>query len=55
MNQMTFALAPWSTKSKTTQSERFLAEINAVLPWAGLTALIEPHYPKVGNGRHHRA
>lgn len=31
--------------------ERFLVETNAVIPWARLTALIEPHYPKAGNGR----
>ena len=38
-------------KGKTTRRERFLAEMNAVMPWAKLVALIEPHYPKAGNGR----
>ena len=32
-------------------NERFLAEMDAVIPWARLLALIEPHYPKAGNGR----
>jgi IS5 family transposase len=28
----------------------FLAELDAVIPWSRLLALIEPHYPKAGNG-----
>ena len=28
----------------------FLAEMDAVIPWSRLLALIEPHYPKAGNG-----
>jgi transposase, IS5 family len=51
MKQTTFASLAWSAKGKTTRRERFLAEMNAVIPWARLTALIEPHYPKAGNGR----
>lgn len=51
MKQTTFASAAWSAKGKTTRRERFLAEMNAVMPWAKLIALIEPHYPKAGNGR----
>ena len=51
MKQMTFASAAWGAKGKTTRRERFLAEMNGVIPWARLTALIEPHYPKAGNGR----
>lgn len=50
--QRTFAGLAWSTKGKVTRRERFLAEMNAVIPWARLKALIEPHYPKVGKGRH---
>lgn len=41
----------WAAKGRTTRRERFLAEMNAVMPWARLTALIEPHYPTAGNGR----
>lgn len=51
MKQMSFASAAWSAKGKTTRRERFLAEMNAVVPWARLSALIEAHYPKAGNGR----
>jgi IS5 family transposase len=50
MKQTTFASAAWEKKGKVTRRERFLAEMDAVIPWARLLALIEPHYPKAGNG-----
>jgi IS5 family transposase len=49
--QRTFAWLAWSQKQKVTRRERFLAEMDAVVPWARLVALIEPHYPKAGRGR----
>src|SRR5512143_2581663 len=49
--QRTFASMAWAQKGKVTRRERFLAEMDAVIPWARLVALIEPHYPKAGNGR----
>ena len=51
MKQTTFASLAWNGKGRTTRRERFLAEMNAVMPWGRLTALIEPHYPKGGGGR----
>jgi transposase, IS5 family len=51
MKQTTFASLAWSGKGRTTRRERFLAEMNAVVPWARLTALIAPHYPKGKGGR----
>jgi IS5 family transposase len=51
MKQTTFASMAWAAKGRTTRRERFLAEMNAVIPWARLIALIEPHYPKAGAGR----
>ena len=48
--QRTFASLAWSQKGKVTRRERFLAEMDAVIPWARLLALIEPHYPKAGTG-----
>lgn len=50
MKQTTFASAAWDRKGKVTRRERFLAEMDAVIPWARLLGLIEPHYPKAGNG-----
>ena len=50
-DQRTFASMAWNQKGKVTRRERFLAEMNAVTPWARLVARIEPHYPKAGTGR----
>jgi len=49
--QRTFASVAWSQKGKVTRRERFLAEMDAVIPWARLIALIAPHYPQAGAGR----
>jgi len=49
--QRTFASMAWNAKGKVTRREQFLAEMEAVMPWARLLRLIEPHYPKAGNGR----
>ena len=50
-DQRTFASMAWNTKGKVTRREQFLAEMDAVIPWTRLLRLIEPHYPKAGNGR----
>ena len=49
--QRTFADLAWNGKKKVTRRERFLAEMDAVIPWRTLVALIAPHYPKPGSGR----
>jgi IS5 family transposase len=46
--QQTFASVAWTQKGKITRRERFLAEMDAVIPWADLLRLIEPYYPKAG-------
>ena len=38
-----------STAKKRTRRERFLAEMEAVVPWKALIDLIEPHYPKTSS------
>jgi IS5 family transposase len=50
-DQRTFAAMAWNQKGKVTRRERFLAEMDAVIPWKRLLARIEPHYPKAGAGR----
>lgn len=50
-SQRTFAGLAWSDKKKVTRRERFLAEMNAVIPWAELVAIIAPQYPKPQRGR----
>jgi IS5 family transposase len=36
---------------KKTRKAQFLDEMDRVVPWSRLIALIEPYYPKAGNGR----
>jgi IS5 family transposase len=42
--QRTFASEAWARKGKVTRRERFLAEMDCVIPWERLMGLIEPHY-----------
>ena len=49
--QRTLGSMAYDTKGKVTRRERFLREMDAVIPWASLLALVEPHYTKPGRGR----
>jgi IS5 family transposase len=52
MPQQTFADVSFERYRKPTRRERFLEEMNRVVPWADLVAAIEPVYPKAeGPGR----
>ena len=51
MKQLTLAAAGFDRYAKTTRRAAFLAEMEQVVPWSALCALIEPFYPKPGNGR----
>lgn len=52
MSQLSFADAEYAGKRKQTRRERFLAEMDRVVPWDALLAVIEPHYPRPrGAGR----
>jgi IS5 family transposase len=52
MRQLTLAhQAEFQHYSKKTRREQFLDEMDAVMPWAELLALVEPHYPKGEQGR----
>ena len=51
MSQMSFSDFEYAGKRKQTRRERFLAEMDQVVLWAGLLGLIEPFYPKAGGGR----
>ena len=37
--------------ARATRRERFLAEMDRIVPWTELCARIAPHYPKAGDGR----
>src|SRR3970282_1388323 len=47
----TLSASNFDRYSKTTRRAAFLAEMDRVVPWSALCALIEPVYPKAGNGR----
>ena len=49
--QQTFASAAWNRKGKVTRRERFLAEMDAVIPWTRLLGLIASHYHLGKTGR----
>ena len=52
MNQQTFSSqAGFEKYGRKSRRELFLDEMERVVPWAELQALIEPHYAKAGNGR----
>ena len=36
---------------KITKREKFLSEMDQVIPWSRLIEVIKPHYPEAGNGR----
>jgi len=44
--QLGFGDYEQTTAKKRTKREKFLAEMEAVVPWKPLIDLIEPHYPK---------
>ena len=43
--------ASYEKYGRKSRRELFLDEMEQVVPWAKLEALVEPHYPKAGNGR----
>ena len=56
MKQQTLAMAAdqgagYEHYRKPTRRDEFLKTMNAIVPWAALCEVIEPHYPKAGNWR----
>jgi IS5 family transposase len=56
MKQQTLAMAAdqgegFERHRKQTKRDMFLAMMEQIVPWQELCAVIEPHYPKAGNGR----
>ena len=51
MNQISFSDEAYTSKKNTTRKERFLSEMDAVLPWDALLQPILRNYPKPGRGR----
>jgi transposase, IS5 family len=56
MKQQTLAMAAdqgagFEQHRKPTRRDEFLNTMNRIIPWVALCKVIEPHYPKRGNGR----
>jgi IS5 family transposase len=56
MKQQTLAMASdqnaqFEKYRRPTRRDEFLATMERIVPWAALCEVIEPHYPKAGNGR----
>jgi IS5 family transposase len=56
MKQQTLAIAAdhdqgFEQYRKPTRRDTFLATMEEIVPWSALCEVIEPHYPKAGNGR----
>lgn len=49
--QMSFSQAEHAGKKKKTRREQFLEEMEQVVPWARLVAVVEPYYPSGKRGR----
>ena len=49
--QLGFSELELRKNNHKTRKEVFLAKMESLVPWHKLVALIEPHYPKAGNGR----
>ncbi len=52
MKQLTLAVTRGFEKhGRATRKAEFLASMEGLMPWPEFCALIDPHYPKAGNGR----
>jgi IS5 family transposase len=51
MMTVSFASLAYENKKKRTRREKFLEEMNQVIPWEELLQAIKKYYPKAGNGR----
>jgi IS5 family transposase len=51
MAQMTLAVNGFEAYRKTTRKAEFLSRMDTLVPWAEFCSVIEPCYPKAGDGR----
>lgn len=51
MKQISFSQSEFERKKRMTKRELFLAEMERIMPWPELLAVIEPYYPKGKRGR----
>jgi len=46
MRQTTLAEGSFAKYKKPTRKEKFLIQMDEIIPWKGLSKVIEPHYPR---------
>ena len=51
MDQLTFSEAEYNNKKRKTRREKFLEQMDQLIPWKRLEKKIKPYYPKNGQGR----
>jgi transposase, IS5 family len=51
VKQITLAEGGFETYRKVTRREQFLADMERVVPWQSLVALIEPVYPQLDSAK----
>src|SRR4030066_2001280 len=51
MTTLSFANLAYENKKKQPRREKFLQEMDQVIPWEELLQIIKKYYPKAGNGR----
>jgi transposase, IS5 family len=51
MKQQTLATNGFEAYRKTTRKAEFLSRMDSLVPWAEFCAVIDPYYPKAGDGR----
>ena len=51
MKNLSFASLAYENKKKKTRREKFLEEMDKVIPWEELIPEIQKYYPRAGNGR----
>ena len=52
MKQMSFSEAEFAAKKKVTRREKFLSEMQQIVPWGRLIETLKPHYyPESGKGK----
>jgi len=49
--QISFAQAEFAGKKRITRREKFLGDMEKVMPWGRLVGVVEPHYPRGERGR----
>ena len=52
MRQQSFAAEDFEIYRKKTRKEKFLEEMDTIIPWKELSEVIEPYYPKPRKAGH---